>query len=138
MNKPSSKYRAWRYGQTAETLCAWWLRVRGYTIVARQFRVPAGEIDIVARRGRVIAFVEVKARDQGAALEALRPRQRRRIVRAAEAFLQRNPALARLDARFDVMSVERWRPPRHLANAWRVDDEPVTGMRAGVPRWSRH
>lgn len=127
MSQPSARYRAWRYGQTAETLCAWWLRLRGYAILARQFRVPAGEIDIIARRGRVIAFVEVKAREHGATLEALRPHQRRRIVRAAQAFLQRNPALSRLDARFDVMSVERWRAPRHFAGAWRVDDEPVAG-----------
>lgn len=129
ISESSAKYRAWRYGQMAETLCAWSLRLRGDTILARQFRVPAGEIDIVARRGRVVAFVEVKARELGTTLEALRPRQRRRIVRAAEAFLQRHPTHGRLDTRFDVMSVDRWRLPRHFTNAWRVDDEPTGGAR---------
>lgn len=116
------KRRAWRFGRNAETLCAWVLRLKGYHIVERDFRVPVGEIDIIARRGRTLAFVEVKARADGDAVEALTPRQRRRIVRAAQAFLRARRAFAGFDARFDVMLVRRGEWPRHLADAWRADD----------------
>lgn len=117
-----SRLRAWRYGRTAEALCAWWLRLHGYRIVARRYRTPVGEIDLVARRGRILAFVEVKARGDVAAIGAPQARQRRRIVRAAQAFLQRERRLAALDPRFDVISVARWHLPRHIADAWRSDD----------------
>ncbi|MBL8660610.1 MAG: YraN family protein [Rhodospirillales bacterium] len=120
-DRAGPRLRAWRHGRRAETICAWWLRLRGYRIVASRYRCPVGEIDLIARRGRILAFVEVKARDEDAA-EALRPRQRRRIVRAAEAFLQRRPALARLDPRFDLIVLRRRRLPRHVPGAWRADD----------------
>ena len=116
------KRQAWRFGRTAETMCVWYLRLIGYHVIARGFRVPVGEIDIIARRGRTLAFVEVKARSGDYAADALSPSQRRRIVRAAEAFLKVRPGLADLDLRLDVMLVRRWRLPRHLRGAWRVDD----------------
>jgi len=98
----------------------WFLRLRGYRVLARRFRVPVGEIDIVARRGSVVAFVEVKARPSAdAALESLTPRQRRRIARAALAFLQARPGLEMLVLRFDLVLVTPWRLPRHLEDAWR-------------------
>lgn len=118
----AEKRQAWRFGRLAETVCAWMLRLKGYRVVARGFRVPVGEIDIIARRGRTIAFVEVKARGNDGAPEVLTPRQRRRITRAAEAFLKMRPGYRGLDLRFDLMVVGRRRPPRHLANAWRADD----------------
>ena len=114
--------RAWRFGRLAEGLCAWRLRLAGYRIVARGFRTAVGELDIVARRGGVLVFVEVKARgDLATAAEALGPRQRRRIARAAAAFLKARPGLAGLDVRFDVMLVRPWRLPAHLADAWRAE-----------------
>jgi putative endonuclease len=116
------RLRAFRYGLAAETACAWWLRLQGYRIVARRYRTPVGEIDLVARRGGVLAFIEVKARAELGELAAPTPRQRRRIVRAAQAFLQRNARLAGLDPRFDVIAVAPWRLPQHLPAAWRVDD----------------
>lgn len=116
------KRRAWRFGRAAETLCAWVLRLKGYQIVGRGFRVPVGEIDLIARRGRTIVFIEVKARTAGDAAEALAPRQRRRIVRAAEAFLRAHRAYAVFRVRFDLMVVRRGRWPRHLVDAWRADD----------------
>lgn len=121
MSAPA-RLQAWRYGLAAETICAWWLRLHGYRIVARRHRTPVGEIDLVARRCHVIAFVEVKARVDSAALAAPTIRQRRRIVRAAQAFLQRRPRLAHLDPRFDVIAVSPWRLPRHIPGAWRIDD----------------
>ena len=88
MSRPKRR-RAWRFGRRAESLAAWWLRLKGYRILAREFRVPVGEIDLIARRGTILAFVEVKARKTAeAAPDALQPRQQRRIARAAGAFLR--------------------------------------------------
>ncbi len=120
--RKKKKRRAWLFGHVAEMLCAWHLRLRGYRILARGFRVPVGEIDIVARRGRTLAMIEVKARDTFAtAAEALGPRQQRRIARAAAAFLKARPGCAGLDVRFDMMLVLPWRLPVHLTDAWRSD-----------------
>jgi putative endonuclease len=117
-----AKRQAWRFGQVAEGLAAWHLRFRGYRIVERRFRSPQGEIDIVARRGRTLVFVEVKARQElGAAAEALRARQAGRIARAARAFVQARPGLGDFDQRFDVMLVRPWRMPVHIVDAWRPE-----------------
>ena len=84
--------------------------------------MPVGEIDIVAKRGAVLAAIEVKARPSRAtASEAISLRQRRRIARALDHFLQRRPDLARLTLRFDVMLVAPRRIPYHLRDAWRSD-----------------
>jgi putative endonuclease len=121
--KRSPRHRAERRGRLAEQLCRWHLRLRGWRIVAAGWRCPSGEIDIVARRRGVLAIVEVKARrDLDSAAISLLPRQRRRIARAAAAFLSARPDLAALALRFDVMLVAPLRLPRHLVNAWRVDE----------------
>lgn len=117
--------RAVRFGRFAEAMCRWRLRFSGWRIVAANWRTPVGEIDIVARRGRLIAFVEVKARagaDDETAIPS--PHQRRRIARAAELFLARDPAFGTLCGRFDVMLVQPWPSPRflwpeHIPDAWR-------------------
>ena len=122
--RPSpERQKAERRGRFAELLCRWHLRLRGWRIIASHWRCPAGEIDILARRGRVLAIIEVKLRrDLVSAAESILPRQRRRISRAASAFLMTRPDLAALTLRFDVMLVAPARPPRHLAGAWRTDD----------------
>jgi putative endonuclease len=115
--------QAERRGRLAELLCRSHLRLRGWRILARDWRCPAGEIDILARRGGVLAVIEVKSRrDFATAVTAIVPRQRGRIARAAEMFLMVRPELATLAVRFDVMLVEPWRLPRHLTDAWRGDD----------------
>ena len=115
--------RARRRGDLAEFLCRVHLRLRLWRIVARDWRCPAGEIDIIARRGKVLAFIEVKARATAAdAASAVSPRQRRRIARATSAFLLARPELAGLVVRFDVMLVEPLRPPHHLPGVWRADE----------------
>ena len=117
------RVRAYRFGRFAESLCVWRLRLAGYRVLARRFKTPVGEIDIVARRGDTLAFVEVKARhaaaDRGDQAVELTARQRARIERAAEAFVARRPRLAGCAMRFDLMVVRPWRAPRHLADAWR-------------------
>ena len=107
-------------------LAAGWLRLKGYSILARHFTsgrgTGAGEVDIVARRGGVIAFIEVKARpDHERAAEAISSGQRRRIARGAQAFLARHPRLAGCSLRFDAVLVAPWRPLRHIRDAWRMD-----------------
>jgi putative endonuclease len=114
--------RAHRRGRMAESLCCWHLRLRGWRILARDWRCPAGEIDILARRGDVLAIIEVKSRDEVAdAATALSPRQRRRIGRAAQVFLLARPDLAGLTLRFDMMLVARARLPRHWRNLWQLE-----------------
>lgn len=118
----AARRRAFQRGHAAEFLCLWHLRLRGYRILARRFRVPSGEVDLIARRGRVLAAIEVKARPSvAAASEAVSPRQRRRVARALEHFLALRPELAGLAMRFDVMLVVPGRLPRHVADAWRGD-----------------
>jgi putative endonuclease len=118
-----TRRRAERRGRVAERLCLWHLRLRCWRIVARQWRCPSGEIDILARRGGVLAVIEVKRRaGLAAAAEALSPRQRRRIERAAEVYLATRPDLAGLALRFDLMLVTPWRLPLHWAGAWRRGD----------------
>lgn len=109
-----------RRGHWAETAAAWSLRLKGYRITAARHRTGLGEIDLVARRGSVVAFVEVKARPTvAAALAAVTPMQRRRIENAARTFIARLPADANRTIRFDVIVVRPWRWPGHLADAWR-------------------
>jgi putative endonuclease len=111
-----------RRGRFAEWLCRWHLRLRGWRIVARSWRCPAGEIDLVARRGKILAIIEVKSRGEvAAAANALTPRQRRRIARATEALIAARPDLADLDVRFDLMLVAPKGLPHHWPDAWRYD-----------------
>ena len=118
--------RAEGWGRRAEDICALALRVKGYRILARRFRCPAGEIDIVARRGGILAIVEVKARPTvEAAIEALTARQRARLERAALGLLASGAAgfvpQSDFSLRFDLMVVTPWRWPRHLPNAWQPE-----------------
>ena len=114
---------AWRRGRWSEALCRLALRLKGYRILARGWRCPQGEIDIVAKRGRTVAIVEVKARRTlDAAGSALSARQRQRLEHAAATFVARHPALTGLPVRFDVMLVTPGRWPCHLADAWREGD----------------
>jgi putative endonuclease len=110
---------AFRLGLSAESRAAMLLIAKGYRIAARRWKTPFGEVDIVARRGRALVFVEVKARDGAdAAAEAVTERTRRRIIAAAELWLAHRPDDARRDIRFDVMLVTPGRIPRHIANAF--------------------
>lgn len=105
-------------GRRAERIAGWWLRLKGWRILARRVRTPAGEIDLVARRGKLIAFVEVKARATEAELDlAIDERRLARVAAAAEILFPRF-AQAGDDARIDVILLTRGRPPRHIENAW--------------------
>jgi putative endonuclease len=113
-----NRQQAEKRGRGAETLACWYLRLRGWRIVARRVRVPGGEVDIVARRGRTLAFVEVKARgDKAAAAFALDQYRLRRVAVAAERLAPRFMR-AGDDVRIDAMFVIPGRLPRHLPNVW--------------------
>ena len=106
-----------RRGRRGETLAAWYLRLKGWRIVAQRVKTPRGEIDLVARRGRTLAFVEVKWRRSDAELAlALDAYRLRRVVAAAEAMAARFAGegdTVRIDA--ILLAPGRW--PRHIANA---------------------
>lgn len=115
----TSRQHAERRGRRAESLAAWYLRLKGYRIIARRYRTAVGEIDLIARRGRLVAFVEVKQRPSDAeAAEAVTATGRRRIAQAAAAWLAAHPAAAALDLRFDVVMLVPGRLPRHLPAAF--------------------
>lgn len=107
-----------RAGRRGETLAAWWLRLRGWRILAQRVKVKAGEVDIVARKGRTVAFVEVKWRRNAALLaQAIDAHRLRRVARAAEALAARY-AGAGDDVRIDVILIAPRTWPRRIANAW--------------------
>jgi len=117
-----ARRRAHLFGLRAESIAALLLRLKGYRLLDRRFAAAGGEIDLVARRGATIAFVEVKARDDlDVAAEAITEAKRRRIGRAARVWLARNPWAAALNLRGDAVFVAPGRLPRHLASAYRLD-----------------
>ena len=110
-----------RRGRFAETIALCVLVLKGYRIVARRFRTPVGELDLVARRGRTLAVVEVKQRESlTAAVEAVAPVQQQRIARAAAWFVANRPDCRGCDTRFDVIALAPWRWPRHLTDGWQL------------------
>lgn len=110
---------AFRSGLSAESRCAAWLIAKGYRILARRFRCRAGEIDIIARRRGVTAFVEVKLRATlDDAAYAITPHQQQRLIAAAEAWLATHPKYANDDLRFDAMLIAPGHLPRHLIAAF--------------------
>lgn len=113
---------AWGRGRLAEAAALVLLLAKGYRILARRWRGPGAEIDIIARRGTTVVFIEVKARDRMADAElALTPGQRRRITRAAEFYLARHPRHAGGDRRYDVILVSKGAWPRHIEAAFDAD-----------------
>jgi putative endonuclease len=110
---------AFALGLSAESRAAALLVAKGYRIVARRWKSPVGEIDIVARRRKTLVFVEVKARERlDVAAESVISRQQRRIVAAAEAWLATHPDDVNNDIRFDVILVAPKSIPRHIIAAF--------------------
>ena len=120
MRAAPAKIKAVRFGRRAEWLAAWFMRMKGFRVIARDLRLPGGEIDLVLRRGRLLVLVEIKARAGASGIEeAIADRQWRRIAAAAEQFCARRPAYADFDRRYDSLFLARRRWPRHVADAWR-------------------
>jgi putative endonuclease len=117
------------FGRAAEAAAARYLAREGWTLLARNVRVGRGELDLIVRRGGVLAFVEVKARRSsacGSPEDAVDGRKRRQVARLAELWLAARPWALRgaTDVRFDVIAVDATvRPPevRHLPGAFTLD-----------------
>ena len=105
-------------GRRGERMAAWWLRLKGWRILDSRVRTPAGEVDLVAKRGALIAFVEVKTRATVAELDhAIDQRRLARVAAAAE-YLMPRYATAGEDIRVDVLLLAPGTRPRHIENAW--------------------
>lgn len=116
--KSAVRLAAEKRGRQAERLCAWWLRLKGWRILGRRVRTPVGEIDLIARRAGLVAFVEVKARTSAAGLDmAIDERRLARVAAAAEAVahLYLRPGD---DMQIDVMLLAPGHRPRHVSNVW--------------------
>jgi len=112
--------RARRDGRRSEIVCALWLMAKGYRILGFRMKTAQAEIDVLARKGDVVAVVEVKRRASlEAALEAVSWRQRERLLAAARSLTARRPDLAGAAIRLDLMALAPGRRPRHIRDAWR-------------------
>ena len=115
---PEERRRAEAAGRRGERIAGWWLRLKGWRILDRRVRTPAGEVDLVARRGNLVAFVEVKARASAAELDfAIDERRLSRVAAAAE-FLMPRYAGPGDDIRVDVILLAPGTRPLHIENAW--------------------
>jgi len=113
-----NRQAAEKQGRAGERIAAWWLRLHGWRIVGERVRTGRGEVDLVARRGKTLAFIEVKTRGDASALAlAIDDYRLRRVVDAAEALVARYGAGAE-EIQIDVMLVRPWRLPIHLENVW--------------------
>jgi putative endonuclease len=112
--------KARRDGRRAEILCALWLMAKGYRILGLRLKTPQAEIDVLACKGDIVAVVEVKQRTNlDAALDAVTPRQRVRLLNAARSIAARRPDLTHAAIRLDLMALAPGRWPRHIRDAWR-------------------
>ena len=116
--KSPVRLAAEKRGRQGERIAAWWLRLKGWSILDRRVRTRAGEIDLIARRGALVAFVEVKARASEAELDlAIDERRLARVAAAAESVAHRY-LKAGDDMQIDVILLAPRRPPRHLSNVY--------------------
>lgn len=110
--------RAEQQGRRAESIAAGWLRLHGWSILAQRVRTPRGEVDLIAKRGGLVAFVEVKARTKTEDLELAIDQHRLKRVAAAVEILYPEYCKNGEDARIDVILVAPRRLPTHLTNVW--------------------
>ncbi|RSV16966.1 YraN family protein [Sphingomonas sp. ABOLG] len=110
--------RADAAGRRGERFAGWWLRLKGWQILDQRVRTPAGEVDLVAKRGALIAFIEVKTRATAAALDMAIDQRRLARVAAAAEYLMPRYALDGEDIRVDVVLLAPGTALRHIENAW--------------------
>ena len=114
------RQQAERRGRWSESYAALWLQLSGYSIQARRVRFSFGEIDLIARRGNTLAFVEVKQRRTlEAAQTAVSLKSWQRIAHAAESWAHRNERYHLLDWRYDLVAITPWARPKHYKDFWR-------------------
>lgn len=111
--------KAERWGHVAEWLGALFLLARGYRILAVRYKTKLGEIDIIVRKGNVIAFVEVKSRrDPQAAVDAVTDTAKRRIQGASDLWISRRRDAHLLTRRYDILAFSGWKLPTHFIDAF--------------------
>jgi putative endonuclease len=121
-DRAATGLRAQAQGVGAETLACAALQADGWSILARRARTPAGEVDVVAERDGILVFVEVKRRPTLAdAAASVSPRQRDRLLAAAEILLGQNPEWGRAGVRFDVLVVDDAGQMRRIVDAFRLE-----------------
>jgi putative endonuclease len=114
-----SRQQAHDHGHRAETIALWFLRLKGYRLLARRYKSPVGEIDLIMRRGRTTVYIEVKARALvDDSLFAVTPSQSRRISAAANYYASRDAKVAEGFQRFDIVAVPSYLWPTHIKNAF--------------------
>ena len=112
--------QAERRGRWAETSAALWLRLKGYKVLAHRVKFPVGEIDLVAKRGQTLAFIEVKQRKTLLQAQTAVPISAwLRISRAAEMWVSRDARFYQLDWRYDLVTITPWALPKHYKDYWR-------------------
>lgn len=113
----ANRRRSEAAGRRAEQLAAWYLRAKGYRIIQPRYKTPVGEIDLIAKRGSSLVFVEVKRRvSERAAREAITAHQRARILKAAGLYLSKNPQFSQCEQRVDAVLLVPGRWPVHIHN----------------------
>jgi putative endonuclease len=111
-----------RRGRRAETIALWFLRLKGYRLLARRYKAPQGEVDLIMRKGATTAFIEVKARKTvDEAVIAVTTWQSRRIASACASWMARDPKAAAGFCRFDIVAVPSHFWPVHVENAFYGD-----------------
>lgn len=119
MTSQDRRQKAERKGRRAEWIAALYLMVKGYRILARRYKTPVGEIDLIARRGRVVTMVEVKARDHlDHAVLAVHLGNQKRIIGASRFWLSRHDTMPDIDLRFDIIAICPRRLPYHVIAAY--------------------
>jgi putative endonuclease len=113
-----NRQEAERFGAWGERRAAWWLRLHGWRILARRVKLRSGEIDLIARRGRTTAFIEVKTRQTATDLDTAIDAYRLRRVAAATQAVAHLYAKSDDDIRIDVILISPRSWPRHLVNVW--------------------
>lgn len=116
-------------GRWGEAVAAAWLMLKGWRILGFRLKAKEGEIDLLARRGRILAVVEVKRRSSlEAALAAVSPAQQARLLRSGQAIAARRPDLVGLFVRLDMVALAPGRRPRHIPDAWGRLGDPNQGV----------
>ncbi len=114
------RQQAERRGRLAEHYAATWLQLKAYSILATRVKLPIGEIDLIARKGETLAFIEVKQRQTLELAQSAVPETGwRRISRAAEVWAGRQAQLQNLEWRYDLVAITPWALPRHFPDYWR-------------------
>ena len=114
--------KAEKWGKTAELLAGAYLMLKGYKPQGYRIKTPVGELDLIMKKNKTLAFIEVKARKKTPyLLDSISEKQKRRILKSAAYWLSKRPDLAQNTLRFDVVLVSKWIHIKHIQNAFQAE-----------------